>query len=84
MATKKAENYTGTRITFHSAQPFDSIITKLYSSIGPPENIPYWSEKMKTITSYSAECRDKFGAAIDKQVGPHGFMIFQVFLLGLN
>ena len=55
-------------------------MAKLYSSIGLPENITVWSETAKSITSYSAESRDKFTAAIEKQVGAHGFMIFQVYL----
>jgi hypothetical protein len=80
MATKKVEHYTGTRITFHSTQPFDSIMAKLYASIGGPESIPAWLEVAKGITSYSAESRDKFISTTEKHVGPHGFMIFQVRL----
>jgi hypothetical protein len=78
MATKKVEHYTGTRITFHSTQPFSTIMTKLYASIGPVENITAWSGIAKGITSYSAENREKFIAVTENQVGPHGFMIFQV------
>jgi len=79
MATKKVETYTETRITFHSTKPFDSIMAKLYASIGSPEKIHAWLEIAKGITSYSAESRDKFVAATEKTVGPHGFMIFQEF-----
>lgn len=78
MATKKVENYTGTRITFHSNQPFDTVLSKLYSSIGSPSNVSAWPEIARSITSYSAESRDKFVAGTEQHVGPHGFMIFQV------
>ncbi|KAH8800617.1 hypothetical protein F5884DRAFT_808077 [Xylogone sp. PMI_703] len=79
MATKTVQNYTGTRVTFHTTQPFDSVITKLYSSIGRPEKVSAWREMTKTISSYSAESREKFVAATEQQVGPHGFMIFHEF-----
>ena len=78
MASKQVENYPGTRVTFHSSQPFDIILSKLYASIGLVENIPAWDQIAKSITDYSAENRERFVAGIEKQIGPHGFMIFQV------
>jgi hypothetical protein len=78
MATKIAENYTGTRITFHSSHPFSTIISKLYASIGTTQNIQAWSEIARNITDYSTESKQRFVQATEKQVGRHGFMIFQV------
>jgi hypothetical protein len=78
MANKKVENYTGTRVTFHSTQPFDVIMQKLYASIGGPEKIPAWLGIARSISGYSAEDREKFIQGAEKQIGPHGFMIFQV------
>jgi hypothetical protein len=78
MATRKAELYTGTRVTYYSIQPFDSIMVKLYSSIGSIKDIPAWQETAASIKDYSAESKENFISAIKKHVGPHGFMIFQV------
>jgi hypothetical protein len=80
MATKQVENYTGTRITFHSTQPYDSILTSLYSSIGSLEKASAWREFARSFKGYSAEGRDRFVAATEKQAGPHGFTIFEVQL----
>lgn len=78
MAKKKVESYTGIRVTFHSTQPFDTIMQKLYASIGEPNKIPAWQGIAKSIGGYSVEDREKFIKGAEKQVGPHGFMIFQV------
>ena len=77
MATQMVENYTGTRITVHSDQPFKSVVSKLYSSIGTPDKA---GEKAKPVDSLatSSKARDTFIAKLESSIGPHGFMIFQV------
>ena len=74
----KVEHYTGTRITVHSGLPFDSVVSKLYSSIGTPAAASAWPDIAKKITSYSGESRDQFTALVREALGPHDFMIFQV------
>ncbi|KAG0645835.1 hypothetical protein D0Z07_7948 [Hyphodiscus hymeniophilus] len=54
-------------------------MAKLYASIGGVEGIPDWSQAAKSIEDYSAASKEKFVRGIEKQVGPHGFMIFQEF-----
>lgn len=78
MATKQVETYTGTRVTFHSIQPFDSIVTKLYASIGGPDNASESLDLEKAVAAYSPELKDKFVAATEKKAGPHGLTTFHV------
>ena len=77
MATRIVENYTGTRISVHSDQPFESVVSKLYSSIGTPDKA---EDKAKPVDSLatSSKARDTFIAKVKSSIGPHGFMIFQV------
>jgi hypothetical protein len=74
----KSEGFDGTRITAISNKPFDEVMSKLYSSIGSPADTGAWKAIVQNIKSYSEDTREEFTSAINKAVGPHGFMIFQV------
>jgi hypothetical protein len=75
----KSQSFEGTRITVESNKHFDEVITTLYSSIGSPSDTGKWMAIAKSIKSYSDEAREEFMSATKKAVGPHGFMIFQVW-----
>lgn len=77
MASRKVENYTGARVTVHSNQSFDSVLSKLYGSIGAPATGGEWPKIAGGVATNSVQSRDAFIALVEKVVGPHGFMIFQ-------
>lgn len=71
--------YRGSRITVHSTQPFDSIMDKLYSEIGGPEEIGTWDEIDSNSTnkqSFVKAVKKATGTKARQQDADH-FMIFQ-------
>jgi len=73
-----SEAFAGTRLTFESNKPFDEVMSNLYASIGSPAGLGKWQAIAQGIKSYSDEAREAFTSAINKIVGPHDFMLFQV------
>ncbi|KAH8684279.1 hypothetical protein BGZ60DRAFT_163105 [Tricladium varicosporioides] len=76
MTTQRSDILTANYTTFHTPHPFQTVISKLYSSIGFPSDVGKWKEVTKSITSYGEASQDAFVKEIENLVGPHGFMIF--------
>ncbi|KAH6679113.1 hypothetical protein B0J14DRAFT_580041 [Halenospora varia] len=76
MTTQTTYPFTATHTTLHTPHSFQTVMSKLYSSIGSPSDVGKWQEVSKNITSYDEASREAFVKEIEKSVGPHGFMIF--------
>jgi hypothetical protein len=78
MAFRKVEHYNGTRVTVHSKQSFRVTLAKVYESIGTPDKASAWPSAVKSILADPEEAQSKLTTLIEKTIGAHGFMIFQV------
>jgi hypothetical protein len=61
----------------HTTQSYDSTLKKLYSSIGEMASAN-WGSIAKAIQSYDKQAQEFFVSNVEENIGPHGFMIFQV------
>ena len=74
------DNYNGVRVTVHSTDPFDAIITRLYSEIGSPEQGLAGLNEIKTVRdreTFIDKVKKATGTTSDQDVMDR-FMIFQV------
>lgn len=76
----KTQKFEATRITLTSTKPYEDVFTSLYASIGSPENVGAWPKIVKTVLSGPPNPQEQFTNTVQRVVGPHGFMIFQVSL----
>jgi len=81
MSSMIVENPIVPRHIVHTQNDFHTTIEKLYSSIGRPEGRS--AQTIKEITTFDKTSKEAYTADVEKKIGPHGFIIFEVHRAGL-
>tara|TARA_R110002060_G_scaffold48816_1_gene59791 strand:+ start:2409 stop:2696 length:288 start_codon:yes stop_codon:yes gene_type:complete len=74
----QTQKFEASRITIKSPKSYDDVLKALYTSIGSPEAVSEFPKIMKGVFE-APNPQEQFVSTVNKTVGPHGFMIMQVF-----
>lgn len=76
MLSTRVENPVVPRHIIHTQNDFNTTMEKLYSSIGRPEG--RLGQTLKDITTFDKASKEAYTADVEKKIGPHGFILFEV------